>query len=229
MKMTLIEIVNEKIGNWHTIGEGQEFVLKLMNEIKNNPDLLKKARLKDKNYPFKKIVDEYIPLQLFAELYCKDANVLIRHTGEKTQTAEKKYDGELLYPDGTTITVEITKPYNGYLHHKNAEKINERGYSKVYVRDCIEHTEQIVSTILKTASEKAKKNYRDSIIVFYIPDLNCFRDLNEKIHHDLNKNVFDSMTALKFNAKEIYILIPRYNSSTSVNNSKLILIPQKWH
>lgn len=222
--MNYMDTLELKIKNWQTVTQAQKMFQDYINILDNDVNLLKKARIQDKQYPFKELIDEYHPLLQFAELYCDNNCVEIRYTGHDTQTKDLKYDGEIRMPNGTILTIEIAKPFDGYKYHKDAEQLNKRGYSDIEVSDGFEFANSIVDQILETAVKKAANNYTDSILVICPPDMNRFRNFIDVLHQIIHDKVISSMKKITFSAKEVYILLPRYSSSDGEYGGELIKI-----
>lgn len=210
--------------NWQTLAQARSMFEDYLDILEYNVELRKKARIKDKQYPFKALIDEFYPLLQFAELYWNNDYAEIRYTGQETQTKDLKYDGEIRMFDGTILTIEITKPFDGYKYHKNAEELNLKGYSEVEVGDCFEYAKSIVDQILETALKKAGNNYYNSILVMCPPDMNWFRDLDKALHKVIHDEVIDSLKEISFKAKEVFILLPKYSSSDGDYSGELIKI-----
>lgn len=127
--------------DWKSIKEADELIIGLIKLIICNSDLKKKARLKDKRYPFKMIFEEYLPLVQFAKLYCNDENIEIRYAGLETQKCELKYDGEIKLINGEILTIEIAYPIDGGKAHKHAmanhsanNRLGNNYLSKIYTK-----------------------------------------------------------------------------------------------
>ena len=160
-------------------------------------------------------------------MYCEDEDTEIRYVGEKTQTNETKYDGEIRMPDGSILTVEITNPIDGKRISEEASQLNEYGYTETEVQDAFEHIDLIVEMIVNQAEKKASKDYHSSILVIYCPDeMNFYKGLDNELHLILRKNVIQSIQVISFNAKEVYLLIPEYSGYSESHVGELIAIKQ---
>lgn len=222
--MKYMDTLELRMKNWQTLTQAQKMFQDYIDILDNDVNLLKKARIQDKQYPFKELNDEFLPLLEFAELYCDNNCVEIRYTGHETQTKNLKYDGEIRMPNGTILTIEITKPFDGYKYHKDAEQLNANAYSDLEVGDGFECAKSIANKILKTAEKKAGNNYNNSILVICPPDMNRFRDLIDVFHQFIHDKVIGSLKKIAFEAKEVYILLPRYSSSNGDYSGELIKI-----
>ena len=215
--------IEEKISIWQSISDAKEILKKCTEMINSDTELQKKARLRVKIYPFKGLYDEYYPLIEFAESYYNNNFVKIRHTGMETQIKAMKYDGEVWLPDGTIHTIEIAKPINGEKYHKNAKQLNDNGYS-IENGDAYDQENAIIEKIVETAKNKASKDYHDSILVFYPPDMNFYRGLDKELHQNLCERIKLLLKEITFNAKEVCVLLPSYHGSNGDIKAELIKI-----
>lgn len=219
--------LKEKMERWLNISQAEAMCQEYMEFIENNKSAREKARIKDKNYPFKIFLEEYIPLIEFSLQYCEDRNSKIRYVGEKTQISKMKYDGEISMPDGSIRTVEITGPIDGKRISEQAQQLNEYGYTETEIYNPFEHIEAIGKMIVEQAEKKASKNYQNSILVIYCPnEINSYLGLDEEIHVKLIDKIIQSLQIISFNAREVYLLIPKYIGSSGSGQAKLIEIKQ---
>ena len=205
---------------WRTLYEMKTFWDSVNQFINSDKKLKSRARLKDKQSPFKELLEEYLPLMHFAELHYKGQNVECRYVGQKTQNCLDKYDGEIRKADNTIDKIEIVAPRDGKLEHLHAVQLNQRGITDFEVGDTSDQYKVIENIILTSAKKKAGKNYFDVILVVYFEFLIYFHpDDNAEIAY-IN-NIVNELRRLDYTAKEVYFLIPSFESSTKIFEGKI--------
>lgn len=208
-------IRTEDLEEWRTLSDMKKFYHDIYCIIDNNEQLKCQARLKDKQYAFKELFEEYLPLINFAELYYEGQNIECRYLGRKTQNCQNKYDGEIRKHDNTIDKIEIVAPRDGELEKNQAIQLNKDGVTDVESFDLTDKYRIIKETILDSARKKAKKSYTDIILVIYF-EFFSYVDPTKKEGICCIEDIVNELSQIDYCAKEVHFLVPPYVSSSVI-------------
>lgn len=204
----------EELEKFRTIEEMNCFYKMIYEFIKNDDNLVKEARLKEKRFAYKELFEEYLPLLHYIDIAYSRHDVKCRYVGQLIQLKDEKYNGEVLFPDGRLEKIEISVPREGETEKKDAMNLDNIEYTKPIVCDINQKWEEIRKIIVTTAIKKSKSNYTDVTIVFSFEFCDVlFTSKNHTFRkYSFNKiqELANDLRAIKYFAKNVYLLIPPF-------------------
>jgi len=193
-------ITPEQVETARTPEELRRFVAEIRARVEENPAELQVAR--EKKGIYKKFVDEIIPLAQAADYLCDPEDRLQPVLGNQG------YDVIVLDKEGKPKgKIEIGKPYDGKAVADDAKLLKERGFGKVRVGDLGSGLLEIAARILRTAKDKAIKDYRDCTLMIVgavLPPMEIERSLLSNSADDLA----NELRAISYNAKKVVFVVP---------------------
>lgn len=201
----------EELEKIRTIEEMRYFYFKKCDLIREDEKSLKEVRLKTKKFAYKELQEEYYPFMTYLEIAYKGQDVKARYVGRLTQIQEQKYDGEIIFPDGSLEKVEIAAPRDGLKEKKDALSINSRGYSECEIYDLEEKWAAIRQTIIETANKKSDKMYSGITIVISFEYTLYINPLEVQGLQKIEQLIGD-LKKIKYYASNVYLLIPPFST-----------------
>jgi hypothetical protein len=116
-----------------------------------------------KRGPYKRLLDEVIPLSLYASVAYTDEFRLLPVKGNQA------YDAEVFDATGEVVErIEVTLPHDGEWEAEDARRLVDRGYGKVRVWSAGEDIDEIRPFVMDTARKKALRDYGDATLLFVL-------------------------------------------------------------
>ena len=196
MKTLTEELIQES----RTPSELRNFV----RSFKRDAEEIKEERHKafKKKGLYKEFIDELTPLSIFCELYYRNIDVKI-----SLKLGNQPFDAEVRDNDGNLKEkIEITTPHNGKKSAEEYRQVASRGYSDVTLYSPGADLEKLRSIIIKTAENKAKKNYEGCLLVIEVYYLLPYQEHNE-LYESKIASIVDDIRKISFNAKKVFVLI----------------------
>ena len=181
------------------------FVQKTFDSIQSNPGERKIARLK-KSY-YKELIEEIYPFSIFCELKYSDAQVLCQPI-----IGSQGYDAIIENINGELVeNIELSWPIDGQKDHFEALELNEKGHTKLEIRDVNDSSprEQAVERILVKAKNKALKDYSTSqgSSLIFILDIAPYFGM-KRIEHPKELEILkQKLKEISYKAKNVYLLL----------------------
>ena len=181
----------------------------VMNKIIINDDIVKVARLHDKN--FKDFFEEYSVLMKYA-IAKYGENCKIRHCGRETNN-QIKYDGIIEF-NGIEERIEITTPFHTETEKEQMKKLNKFGTTDFKVEYYSEPSKRIRNTVQEAINKKNAMNSYDSSVSLVV----LFDDFEYIISEQISdenyiNDIFKDLKIENYKFKTVSVLVDRYNGN----------------
>jgi hypothetical protein len=189
------------------------FEMKLL-EITDNKEYVELARLKRGRY--KEFLEELYPLYLFSQTKYVSSDSEIRLV-----VGNQSYDGLLKLPNGHIQKIEITEYIEGHKERKDAEKINEHGYSEMRIgdtRDLQTKADDYMEKVIANAYKKAQKDYLGVSIIILINTL-LYLDIWQLNTVEFIDRLLSRLRELQFNSDAVYLLVRNSDPVEDINKN----------
>jgi len=181
------------------------FVQSTFESIRADENERKIARLR--RTPYKELIEEVYPLSVFCTLKYPRRSVLCCPV-----IGNQGFDAIIESQEGALIeNIELSWPIDGQKARYAAKELNEKGHTKLEIRDVGDSTprDEIIERIVNKAKEKALKDYstaQGSSIVFILDAAPYFGMKKIEYPEDIERLV-KSIRGIEFKASSVYLLL----------------------
>lgn len=188
-----------------TPDELSAFVDSTFNAIRADENVRKIARLRKP--PYKELIEEVYPLSVFCSLKYSNNPVLCSPV-----IGNQGFDAVIESPQGQLVEhIELSWPINGQKAHYTAKELNEKGITKLEIRDVNDPSprDEIIERIVNKAKDKALKDYstaQGSSIVFMLDTAPYFGMSKIEYPDDISRLV-ERIRNIEFKASNVYLLL----------------------
>jgi len=183
-----------------TPDELRRFTADVRAQVEANHAELEVAR--EKRGIYKVFIDEVIPLAQAADYLCEADEKL------KLVLGNQGYDA-IIYDKYGKLKgkVEIGKPYDGKASADGVLLLKERGFGKIRVSELGSSLLEIAAHILRTARNKAIKDYSDCTLLI-VGSIRPPFDVERKLLLDTADELAGELRAISYKANKVIFVVP---------------------
>ncbi|MET3684421.1 hypothetical protein ABID56_002558 [Alkalibacillus flavidus] len=203
---------------YRTAQEMRLYFEEKMKEINDSEELRKIVRLKQGKV--KEFVEEFYPLTLFSQSKYFGLN-----SRGKVVLGNQGYDASIIQQDGTEKKLEITSYIDGEWEHKDAIRLNERGYGDMRFNDVKSLKERALDNLEKVLANirnKSLKDYRGVSLLFVINTYDFFEAYNNDSQQFIDK-LISEIKNFDFKAERVYLIRLKENTLSQVDSNTYVL------